>query len=399
MESAIKSELLGQLALSYSLVVDPAQRVVATRLTALPRNPRQEVDVAALVELINKVWLGADTAVSLRLNNKDMLQQLLALRPPRDVWIELPAAIAGVPGCAQGIQALHDNGNTLLVRHSAPGAVLPQALQPAFRYVICKGDENSGGAVEQAYPRLDRAQSGVYSAADAREAFARGAALIIGWPFPKVSDAEPQNQDVRNNMHVIIALMQGVDSNASIEKLEALLYRDPALAFKLIRYINSAAFGLPAEIDSFSHAIMLLGYKNLKRWLALLLVTADDDAGLRPVSFAAMRRGLMMERMGREGGSDEQTCNELFICGVFSLLDRTFKQPFEELLRTIFVSDPVHQALTEGKGPFFPYLRLVRAVETGSWTSIRRSCDELLLSLTDVNQALLLSLATAHKMG
>lgn len=398
MESPTTRELLRQLALSYSLIVEKTQTVVATRLTVLPRNPRQAPDVSALLELIGKVWPGADTAVSLRLSNKDMLKQLLALRPPRHVWIELPAAIATAPGCAENIRKLHDNGNTLLVRAGAHGA-LPAPLQTHFQYVIHKAEENRGDAIQRAYPALARAQASVHSLADARQAFEHDAALVIGWPLPRATDTGSRSPEVRGNMQVIIELMRGVDTNEPIEKLETLLYRDPALAYKLIRYINSAAFGLPAEIDSFSHAIMLLGYKNLKRWLALLLATADEDAGLRPVSFAAMRRGLMMERLARKSGSDEQTCGELFICGVFSLLDRTFKQPFGKLLRTIFVSDPVHQALTENKGPFVPYLRLVRAVEVGSWTTLRQSCDELLFDLADVNDALLQSLATAHRMG
>ena len=66
-----------------------------------------------------------------------------------------------------------------------------------------------------------------------------------------------------------------------IEKLENTLKRDPSLAFKLMRYINSPAFGLRVEISSFRHAIMMLGYKRLKRWVALLLATASKDVNMR----------------------------------------------------------------------------------------------------------------------
>src|SRR5690606_40446300 len=69
--------------------------------------------------------------------------------------------------------------------------------------------------------------------------------------------------------------------------------------------------------------------QRLKRWLALLLATASKDPNMRPVMFAAVRRGLLMEEIARSGGSDEMR-SELFICGVFSLLDRMFNQPFAE---------------------------------------------------------------------
>ena len=177
-------------------------------------------------------------------------------------------------------------------------------------------------------------------------------------------------------------------------KLENTLRRDPTLAFKLIRYINSAAFGLSVEISSFRHAIMMLGYTRLKRWLALLLATASKDANLKPVMFAAVRRGLMMEELVRSSGDDEMR-NEMFICGVFSLLDRMFKQPFPELLKTIPVPERVYQALAENGGPYKPYFKLVQAVEGDSLDAIRDASDNLMMGSAEINRALLKSLAAA----
>lgn len=389
--------LLSQIALSYSPMVDRRRTVTATRLTVLPRNPRVVPDLGELLAVLAEIWPSADDRVCLRLGSTALLRQLHQAAPAANVMVEIPAALAAHPAGAGLVQALHANGNTLLLQHQADQPLTPPP--GSFQYVIAKAADNAAGAIVNGYPGMAWMLSGVSSLGAMQNGFADGAALVAGWPWPTAAPDPGKDAEVRSNMQVVMELIHGVNENKPIEDLEAMLYRDPALAFKLIRYINSAAFGLTAEIDSFSHAIMLLGYKNLKRWLALLLATADEDAGLRPVSFAAMRRGLMMERLARKSGSDEQTCNELFICGVFSLLDRTFKQPFGKLLRTIFVSDPVHQALTEGKGPLAPYLRLVRAVEAGSWTNIRKSCDELLFDLADVNDALLQSLATARKMG
>jgi len=72
-----------------------------------------------------------------------------------------------------------------------------------------------------------------------------------------------------------------VRDDADIAKIDATLKRDPALAFKLLRLVNSAAFGLPVQITSFQHAVMMLGYKKLMRWLSLLLATASKDGTVR----------------------------------------------------------------------------------------------------------------------
>jgi len=151
------------------------------------------------------------------------------------------------------------------------------------------------------------------------------------------------------------------------------------------------------EINSFRHAIMMLGYQRLKRWLALLLATASKDVNLRPVMFAAVRRGLLMEELVRSTG-DEEMRNEMFICGVFSLLDRMFQQPFATLLDTIPVPERVRQALAEESGPYKPYIELVRAVESESLFDFRDAADTLMMSVSEINRAQLRALMSASDL-
>ena len=199
------------------------------------------------------------------------------------------------------------------------------------------------------------------------------------------------------DLQVIIELINRVDRQEPIERLEQTLKLDPSLAFRLMRYINSAAFGFQVEIGSFRHAIMLLGYQRLKRWLALLLATASKGANMQPVMFAAVRRGLLMEELARSS-SDESMRNEVFICGVFSLLDHMFQQPFRELLKAIPVPEGVFQALVDGEGPYAPYLDLARAFEAESRTDITEASEALMMGATEVNRALLMALATAEQL-
>jgi EAL and modified HD-GYP domain-containing signal transduction protein len=142
---------------------------------------------------------------------------------------------------------------------------------------------------------------------------------------------------------------------------------------------------------------MMLGYKRLKRWLALLLATASKDVNLKPVMFAAVRRGLLMEELVRSSG-DEEMRNEMFICGVFSLLDRMFQQPFAQLLDTIPVPERVQQALAESTGPYQPYIELVQAVEGESLFDFREAADKLMMSVSEINRALLRALMSASEL-
>jgi EAL and modified HD-GYP domain-containing signal transduction protein len=172
------------------------------------------------------------------------------------------------------------------------------------------------------------------------------------------------------------------------------LRRDPTLAFRLMRYLNSPAFGLPVEVNSFGHALMLLGYQRLKRWLALLLVSSAKGPNSQVLICAAVRRGLLLEELGREVG-DAEMRGELFICGVFSLLPLLLQQPMADLLNSVPVPERVQQALRGDGGPYGAYLDLVLAIEQESVFDIRELSERLLLGPAAVNRALLAALKSA----
>ena len=318
--------------------------------------------------------------------------------------VEVPAFMAVDPANVEALRTLHRNGSTLLLK-GRPLKELPREVLPCFQYsIIDLADDRRVGEIEPP-PAVSRAiahvQSGVRTVADMEACFARGAHAVLGWPIDDavVTTSAARGKNVAApGMQAIVELIHQVDKEESIERLEATLKRDPPLAFKLLRYINSPAFGLRVEISSFRHAIMMLGHRRLKRWLALLLATASKDVNLKPVMFAAVRRGLLMEELVRHSG-DEELRNEMFICGVFSLLDRMFQKPFPELLESIPVPERVRQALADNAGPHQPYLELVHAVEGEALFEYRDAADKLMLSVSEINRAQLRALMAASELG
>jgi len=118
---------------------------------------------------------------------------------------------------------------------------------------------------------------------------------------------------------------------------------------------------------------------------------------MKPVMFAAVRRGLIMEELVK-GSGDAELRGELFICGVFSLLDRLLGQPFSDLLRSVPVPDRVRQALLGEDGPFLPYLELVQAIEQESVIDVRERAERLFIAPAEINRALLAALASASQL-
>jgi len=196
---------------------------------------------------------------------------------------------------------------------------------------------------------------------------------------------------------VILQLMQMVQANEDVPKLESVLKRDPALTYKLLRYINTAGFGAGREVQSLRQAISLLGYAPLYRWLVLLLATASAS-GFSPVLMeTAVVRGRLAELLGQKNLGKSEAEN-LFVAGMFSLLDRLLGLSMAEVLETIQLPEQVVQALERREGPYGPYLALAEACELNS-KLVASLANSVELTPSDVNQAHLSALAWAQSVA
>jgi len=390
--------VFGQVALGYSPMVDRHRAITASRLTVFPSRPDTTPNVADLLAAVAEVWPADGGRVSLNVVSETALHELVQFQPAPNVMVEIPAFMACDAANSAALQAMHAAGSTLLIK-GRPLSPLPREVLPCFAYsIIDLADERRDGAPPPggSARTIPHIQSGVRTLADLEMAFQRGAIAVLGWPIDDVMATSGKGGS-RPELQFIVELINRVDREEPADRLEQVLKTDPTLAFRLMRYINSPAFGLSVEINSFRHAIMVLGYNRLKRWLALLLASASKDPNVKPVMYAAVRRGLLMEELGRATADADQR-SEMFICGVFSLLDRLMGQPMGDLMRSIPVPDAVRAALVEEAGPYHSQLELVRAVEAESVYDIRAAAEATMLGLPDVNRAVLRALAGAKQL-
>lgn len=195
----------------------------------------------------------------------------------------------------------------------------------------------------------------------------------------------------------ILQLMEMIRKNADIQQLETVVKRDAALAYKLLRYINSAGFGLRTEVQSLKHAVTILGYSPLYRWLTLLLATASTNGNSPVLLETAIIRGRFAELLGQPFMSKTEAEN-LFVAGMFSLLDRLLGLPMEEVLSTIQLPEPVVEALVSRSGVYGPYLALAEACELNSML-VQSLAETLKIAHDDVNKAHLSSLVWAKNIA
>lgn len=223
-----------------------------------------------------------------------------------------------------------------------------------------------------------------------------GIELFQGYWFAK--PVVFSGQTMRPAQANIIQLINLVRKQASTSEIEEVLKRDPTLSFNLLRFINSAGFGLRCEITSFRHAIMMLGLKKLFRWAALLMTTSRTGGAASAVSSMAVVRGRLMELLAAELLPQEE-CDNAFVVGVFSLLDTMLGMPLEKALDTILLPESVTNALLHNTGILAPFLALTKACESADDEAFARNADALQLTNQQVNWAHLQALAWAETLS
>lgn len=190
----------------------------------------------------------------------------------------------------------------------------------------------------------------------------------------------------------LIALLQ---READVTEIEEHLKHDPALSFQILRYLNSGAFGLTAEVVSFRGAIMMLGQKRLLRWATMLL--AGSGGSVTALGHSAVVRGRLMELLAIELMPPD-ACDQAFVVGMFSLLDAMTGLPMAQALEGLGLPDDVVEVLVHRRGPFQPFLDLVEACERSDDSAFAQQADALLLSGHQVNMAHLQALAWAEAL-
>ena len=196
----------------------------------------------------------------------------------------------------------------------------------------------------------------------------------------------------------IIQLMQKVRQDADIKEIENLLKNDVALTFKLLRYINSAGFGLSCEVQSIRHAVSILGMKPLYRWLTLLMATSGTNSASPAQARTAITRGRLCELLGKHYMSKTDQDN-LFITGVFSLLDAMMDSPMEEILDRLVLPESIADALLSRSGLYGPTLALAEACENQDTAKMEELAMSLMLTSEDVTKDHLNALAWTEQLG
>ncbi|MEZ6096946.1 MAG: HDOD domain-containing protein [Pirellulaceae bacterium] len=160
----------------------------------------------------------------------------------------------------------------------------------------------------------------------------------------------------------VLALISSPDSE--IEEVEHLVVKDVTLSFKILRLINSAAFGLNNEIKSLKQALSILGSRKLRALLGFMMLDQSDNKPIELMVTATVRAKMCEEILLR---SDAPDAASGFTVGFFSILDALLDVPLETLMEQLPLSLEIKDAIVHRKGRLGELLEHVIAYERGDW--------------------------------
>jgi len=182
-----------------------------------------------------------------------------------------------------------------------------------------------------------------------------------------------------------INLFNLATSKTDVSCIEAGFRQDVALSYGLLKYINSVGMGLTQRVTGIRHALAVLGYLKLSRWLSLLMLSLPGNSLAPDALFRiALMRARFTELLGgkRLSSADHDL---LFMAGMFSALDALFGKPLQEALSGIHLPSEVADALLHGTGRLAPYLQLARACEDMNVATIQHLAGTVGLTLAHVS--------------
>lgn len=190
------------------------------------------------------------------------------------------------------------------------------------------------------------------------------------------------------NKAVVLALLQQLnDPLLDVSVLEKSLAVDVMLSYKLLRYVNSAAFSMRREIESLKDAIILVGLNTIRNWATLILLGSINTGRPKELIKVAMIRARMCELLAEK--QNPAIKPQMFIIGLLSVLDVIMEVPMENLLDHLALSAPIKFALLKQEGEHGALLKQTMLYEQGKW-------DELLSTGLDRESAVSIYLEAVH---
>ena len=177
-------------------------------------------------------------------------------------------------------------------------------------------------------------------------------------------------KDIPTNKMQFLRILRDVHAEeVDFKRLAKTIQSEVSLSYKLLKLVNSAAFALRNRVTSIIQALSLLGLREIRSWISLLSISFMADDKPAELISSSLIRARLCEQLALPCGLGSRQA-DMFLMGLFSLLDVIMSRPIDEILNEIHVESDIVEALAGIPGPLKTTLELVIAMEKGEWNQV-----------------------------
>jgi len=184
---------------------------------------------------------------------------------------------------------------------------------------------------------------------------------------------------------VLIELSRSLSREDEFSTIEGLFKKNPELNYKLLKFMNSAAFYTNEKITSVRQSIALLGYRNLQKWVTLLLFAGEGgDPKSSPLLERAALRGRIMEILAKKITGDPAFADSAFMAGALSLIGVLLQTSISDALAEFNLSQEINDALIHKAGFLGTLVLVTEMLEQENFGFIQEALREFSLTVDDL---------------
>ncbi|MDR1574151.1 MAG: HDOD domain-containing protein [Clostridiales Family XIII bacterium] len=181
-------------------------------------------------------------------------------------------------------------------------------------------------------------------------------------------------------------------------ELADVIRQDVALSFRLLKLVNSAYFAFSTAVSNIQQALVILGSIEVKKWAALMcLMEVNPDKTVEITRMSLVRARfleLLAPKVGKAAASED-----LYLMGMFSLMDVMMESPMEEILAQMNLGEAVTQPLIEKSGDFYDMLRIIERYERGEFDAAVEQAEPFGLGEVDLMRSYVEALQWTSLLG
>ncbi len=192
--------------------------------------------------------------------------------------------------------------------------------------------------------------------------------------------SRPETMEGRKPSTGVVAkaklLRRLIDPDYQVADISDIIAQDMGLSYRLLKYLNSAAFYFRKQVTSIAQAVTLLGQRQLRQWLMAVVLSDMASTPLtEEIAYQSLQRARFLEMAAEHMPHPPLSQDSMFLLGLFSRLDALLGMSMDEISAELPLDQKLVAALLGIDNPPRKALTLVEGIEAGDWSNAAEALD------------------------